>query len=319
MIKIGIVGAGIIGETHKEAILKNNECEITAVCDLSIEKAETLAEGTKARVYTDYMKMQENESLDAVILNLPHFLHKDVSIYFLERGVATLVEKPMAITVEECDAMIEMANKTKTQFAVGHVQRYFEPYEKVKEIIQTNEIGKLSQIIEIRDVDYVTAIRPKWFLDKKLAGGGIIMNYGAHTLDKLSYVTGLEFENVYASGNNVVSDDNIDVAAQMLVKMKGGVSAICSYCGTHIVGNYETYFYFEKGIVKIVGGAIMEISKNKEPFKVVETKSKTLVDILGEQLAEFIKLLKGEESRIATPQFSREIIRTLESAVNQIH
>lgn len=73
MIKIGIVGAGIIGIEHKKAIMKNSDCTIAAICDLDIEKAKSLSEGTDAAIYTDYKEMCKNESLDAVILNLPHF------------------------------------------------------------------------------------------------------------------------------------------------------------------------------------------------------------------------------------------------------
>ena len=124
MINIGIVGAGAIGEVHKETIRKNKNCELIAICDISVEKAETLAEGTKAKVYEDYKKMQEIEALDMVIINLPHFLHKEVSMFFLENNIPVLLEKPMALTTEECNEMIGVSKESNTPFAVGHVQRY---------------------------------------------------------------------------------------------------------------------------------------------------------------------------------------------------
>ena len=99
MFKIGLVGTGIIADFHKKAIEKNSEVIITAVCDIDIRKAENAAEGTNASVYTDYKEMAEKESLDCVILNLPHFLHRDVTVYFLNKGISVLVEKPMANTV----------------------------------------------------------------------------------------------------------------------------------------------------------------------------------------------------------------------------
>ena len=91
MFRIGVVGAGIIGASHKSALLADPDCEMTAVCDIALASAERLAEGTKARVYTDYREMAEREALDAVILNLPHFLHCDTSVFFLERGISVLV------------------------------------------------------------------------------------------------------------------------------------------------------------------------------------------------------------------------------------
>ena len=112
MFKIGLIGVGSVGSLHKKAIMDHPECELTAICNRTLAKAEKLAEDIDARAYSDYKDMQEKEDLDAVIVNLPHDLHKDVSIYFLERGINVLVEKPMANTVEECDAMIEAAKKS---------------------------------------------------------------------------------------------------------------------------------------------------------------------------------------------------------------
>ena len=89
-----------IRDRHKAALLGNSSCELAAVCDITAEQAGQLAEGTNARVYTDYREMQEAEQLDAVILNLPHYLHKEVSVFFLEHHIAVLVEKPMANTTE---------------------------------------------------------------------------------------------------------------------------------------------------------------------------------------------------------------------------
>ena len=87
MKRIGIVGTGIIGKSHKEAIDGNDQCCLVAVCDVVREKAEELAVGTDAKVYTDYKEMAAEVEMDAVILNLPHFLHKDVTIFFLERKI----------------------------------------------------------------------------------------------------------------------------------------------------------------------------------------------------------------------------------------
>lgn len=316
MFKIGIVGAGIIGKSHSDAIYDNPDCTLVAVCDTVEERARAIALQHNSKTYTDYKKMAEETELDAVILNLPHFLHKDISIYFLERKIAVLVEKPMAIDVEECNEMIESAERNNTPLAVGHVQRYFSCYEKVKEIIKTNKLGKLCQMIEIRNINYFTEERPSWFLSKKLSGGGIIMNYGAHTLDKFSYVTGLKIEKVSAGGNNFITENDVEATAQMLVTYEGGVTAMCSYCGTQTNGQHEIYFYFTNGAVKIEeGGHLMSVCEGVNEYELIELES---ADIFSDQLKEFVKLLKNEESNVATAQFSREIVRTLSEAISQI-
>lgn len=317
-MRFGIVGAGSIGNAHKRALLNHADCEITAICDLSLEKAEQLAEGTGARVYTDYRTMQENEQLDAVILNLPHFLHKDVSVYFLERNVPVMVEKPMAITTEECDAMIAAAHSTNTPFAVGHVQRYMSNLKKAKELIESKELGQLTQMVEVRNTDYFSPDRPRWFLDKKLAGGGILMNYGAHTLDKFLYATGLEVEHVAAAGNNFQTTDTIEGSAQLLLTFSGGVTAVCSYCGGCTPFVYDTWFYFTNGSIHIdyLNSSQLEVCRGTEEKELIVLPQDA---IFYEQLTEFIKLIRGEESYVATPEFSRKVIAVLEDALQQIN
>lgn len=315
MIKLGIVGAGAIGKAHKKAILNNADCTISAICDVVCENALKLAEGTDAKIYTDYKEMQENEKLDGVILNLPHFLHKEITVYFLEKGIPTLIEKPMANSVEECDAMIEASAKYNTPLGVGHVQRYFKCHKYLRDLIKSNKLGKLCSITETRNINYFPN-RPKWFLDKKLSGGGILMNYGAHTLDKLYYITGLAVSDVFANGNNFLTDDSVEAAAQALVRFEDGCSAVLNYCGCHVPGQYDTFFYFTDGVVKITGCREMEIAYGANPLEPVEIPGDD--DIMGEQLKEFVKMIEGKENDMATPEYSREVIQVLEKAFSKM-
>lgn len=314
MIRIGIVGAGAICALHKEAIVKNPDCELAAVCDLVLEKAEKEVEGTDARTYTDYKDMQEKEELDAVILNLPHFLHRDVAVYFLERKVAVLVEKPMAITTEECDDMIAASKKTGAALAVGHVQSYHACYKKLREMIDKEELGKLSHITETRNCDYFTG-RPAWFLDKKTAGGGIIYNYGAHTLDKIRFTTGMEVEQVMAVGNNFLNDKNVESSAQMYLKFDSGVGAACTYSAGLVPSQYETYFYFTEGAAWIEDGYYLHVSRKGAPYEKVELDYS--YTIFEEQIEEFLKLIRGEENHVITPEYGKAVIAVLEKAVAQ--
>lgn len=315
-MKIAIVGAGIIGASHKNAVIKNENCCLMAVCDVAIEKAKRLVEEMNIPVYADYKEMAENVELDAVILNLPHFLHKEVTCYFLEKRIAVLVEKPMANSVEECDEMIAAAQKSNTFLAVGHVQRYFEAYRVLRDIIANEKLGKLCLITECRNIYYFNEKRPRWFLDKTKAGGGITMNYGAHSIDKLLYVTDTTIEKVTANGNNMLNDADVEAASQILLKLSNGASASMSYSGCYAPYMKETIFYFTDGVAKVCGNRELWISEKGGAFERVElnyTKNE-----IEEQLSEFLKLLNGEKSEVVTPQYGREVIRVLEEAFKQM-
>ena len=316
MFKIGIVGAGAIGKSHKRAIMENDKCELTAVCDINKESALVVAEETNARVYEDYKDMAANEKLDAVIINLPHFLHKDVSVYFLERGFNVLVEKPMANTKEECEEMVAAAEKSGVHLVVGHVQKYHDCYRVLRDMIKEGKLGKLCSITETRNQDYFPN-RPAWFLDKKQSGGGIITNFGAHTLDKVMYTADLGIEEVYAVGNNFMSDHDVSASVQLLVKFTGGVSGAFTYCGTHIKALYETNFYFTDAIAQIRNGQELWISENKGEFVQIEGLN-TAGILISAQLKELVNLLEGKETEIVMPDYAIEIVDALEKAVNMM-
>lgn len=308
MYKIGIVGAGIISGQHKTAVLKHNECELCAICDIDILKAQELAEGTDANVYTDYKEMAEKEVLDAVILNLPHFLHRDVTVYFLEKKINVLVEKPMALNAKECEEMGEAEKASGAILAIGHLQRYFDCYRELKKIIDEEHLGKLCQITEVRNINYF-ANRPAWFLEKAKAGGGIVMNYCAHTLDKLFYLIGSDVEKIYANVDNKLNSADIEAQAQVLLKMKNGVSASLSYCGSRINYMYETLFYFTDGVAKVENGKYLSvIVKGKEERLDLNYEKVAIED----QFNEFVKLLNGEEADIVRTPYAKKIIEIIE-------
>ena len=148
MFRIGIVGAGRICEAHEKAIQKHPEAQLVAVADLDLEIAQLVAGPHGAAAYTDYHRMARETEMDAVILNLPHYLHCEATVFFLEAGIHVLVEKPMAICVQECDRMIEAARRTGKKLAVGHVQRYYSSLGQVKKFVEDCRFGKLCMITE---------------------------------------------------------------------------------------------------------------------------------------------------------------------------
>lgn len=309
MLKIAIVGAGIIAKNHKNAVVAHPDTELVAVCDVVEERAVELANGTDARTYTDYKVMAENEEFDAVILNLPHFLHKEVSVYFLDRKVSVLVEKPMAITVEECKAMDEAAKRNGVKLAVGHLQRYYDCYQEIKKIIEDGRYGELCSVTEVRNVDYFTG-RPQWFLSKKLAGGGIVMNYCAHTLDKFFYLCGTDVDKVCANVFNKMNDLDVESHAQVLLRMKNGVSASFSYSSSVNDYMYETYFYFTNGVARVKSGRYLELSQKGKPFERMELDYGR--DPMDDQFKEFVKLIKGEEANIVGYEIGEKVISVIE-------
>ncbi len=312
MIKLAIIGAGQFSYNHKKAIRKNSGCDLVAICDLLEDNARRLAEGTEAVIYTDYHEMLKKEKIDGAILNLPHFLHKSVSVDCLNAGVAVLVEKPMALDVSECDEMIAASKASGAPLTVGHLAGYLPSMVALKKIIDEGTLGTLCAVNEIRTANYFVN-RQKWFLDKKLSGGGIMMNLGAHYIDKILYLTEMMPESVYAVNSNMVSDDTVEATSQLLLKLPGNISASGTFSGAQGTGQIETTFYFTKGTAQIRLGTELWISKEGADFApVIVDEEVSLFDLAMEkQISEFLKLIQGEPNCATTPEHGRNVISVL--------
>ena len=311
MIKIAIVGTGAIVGPHISAIKELDCCTLVALCDLNEERVSKLAEENGVPYFLDYKEIPEKVDCDAVILNLPHGLHAPVSVFFLERGINVLVEKPMANTASECDEMIAASKKSGAKLAVAHVQRYFKANMKIKEIVDSGELGTLCMYDEQRSINYFLPSRPAWFTNKKMAGGGIVMNYGAHAFDKIFFVTGAHPTFVNSSYANFINDRDVEGHAQIFAKFDNGVSATITLSGYSDVV-YEAYYYFTKGALKLTSTSKLEMRREGEKVWTEVPDSNDGLAFVRE-IDEFCKYVRGEESNIPDGEYGKAIVKAIDA------
>ncbi len=314
MLKLAIVGTGIIVKNHINAIKAiGGDIQITAVCDINEEKAKEWSTELGVPYFTDYHDIPANVECDAVLLNLPHGLHCEVSIFFLDAGKHVLVEKPMANTVEECDRMIEAAKRNGKKLAVGHIQRFQQSNVFVKQIIESGELGKLCMYSEIRTIDYFLPDRPKWFTDKKMSGGGIVMNYGAHAFDKLYSTMGANIVSIDASCGNIKNGSSVEGHAQIFVKYDNGVSASITFNGyTTLI--YEAYYYFTNGALKVLNNRVQINRCDGQGFVDVTPAG----NAFEYQLREFYKYVNDEPSIIPDGEYGNKVIAAIEEVYSHL-
>ncbi len=313
MLKIAVVGTGIIGLDHLKAINMSDELELVAVCDLNEEKVKAIAEEYGVPYFLDYKEIPEKTDAEAVILNLPHGLHCESTVFFLEAGLHVLLEKPMANTVAECDTMIAAEKRSGKKLAIGHIQRFLKANRLAKEYISSGRIGKLCMINDMRSINYFKPERPRWFFSKRLAGGGIVMNYGAHSLDKFAYVTGERVEEITAVCGNIKNGEDIEGHAQLFLKMSGNITAAVTFSGYAPVG-FETTYVGTEGAVKVSGVGQISIH--------VDGKWEEIPDVYNGlpilfELEEFEKFIRGEENEMPDSEYGRRIIANIEEIYNK--
>ncbi len=139
--------------------------------------------------YTNFDDIVSNKSVDIVYVVLPNSMHADFSIRAARAGKHVICEKPMAMNVEECDAIIDACDKAGVKLSVGY-RLHSEPFTKeIKRIVATEEFGKVNYIGA--EAAYRSTTNPRqWRLDRKLSGGGALMNMGVYAIQSAIYGTG---------------------------------------------------------------------------------------------------------------------------------
>ena len=313
MNKIAIVGTGIIGLSHIEALKQIEGYELACLCDINEAAVKPLAEENNVPYVLDYKEIPAKFDIDAVILNLPHSLHCESTVFFLDNGINVLIEKPMANTTEECEIMIEAAKRSGKKLAVAHIQRYFNAIAKMKEIFDSGVLGKFCMYTGCRSINYFNDSRPRWFLNKKLSGGGIFMNFGAHQLDKIQYITGQRVTEVFSNYGNYKNDFDVEGHAQLFGKLTDGASFSLTFSG-YTPCEYNDIFYFTGGCMKAVGSAYIDVNYGTgwQRIEGITTDKKEMV----RELIEFKKFLLGEEANIPDAEFGRDVIAAIEKTYN---
>ena len=316
MLKIAIVGTGIISGCHIDAIKQIPECELVALCDINEEKVKALAAENNVPYFLNYKDIPGAVDCDAVILNLPHGLHCEASVFFLDSGIHVLVEKPMANTTEECDKMIEAEKRSGKKLGIAHVQRFSLANQKIKEYIETGKLGKLCMYTEQRTINYFLDKRPRWFLDKKMAGGGIVMNYGAHAFDRIFSTTGAKLVSLDANCANPKNDFSVEGHAQIFAKFDNGMTAAITFSG-YATSVWESMYFFTEGALRVKGGHGLEMNLDDGNgwVEVPDTKDGL---VFVRELTEFCKYVKGEPSIIPTGEYSRQVIDAIEKVYEHI-
>jgi predicted dehydrogenase len=187
-LRIAIVGCGAVVEQFYIPALKKAGVNVTACIDLDVDRATQFAKKFNAKAENDFKNVIDE--FDAAIISLPHYLHASMSIDLLNKGKHVLVEKPMALNFIECDSMISAAETNQKVLAVGNFRRNYKSGIWLKKLLQSGELGTISSFSFIDGCIYSWPVTTDSFWKKEKAGGGVLFDTGAHTLDQFVYWLG---------------------------------------------------------------------------------------------------------------------------------
>ncbi|RLJ08827.1 MAG: gfo/Idh/MocA family oxidoreductase [Candidatus Aenigmatarchaeota archaeon] len=210
MVKVAVIGTGNMGRHHARVYSELGESELVAVTDINKRKGKQIAKKFKCKFYSDYKTMLKNESVDAVSVAVPTFLHKEVSLGCIEEGKHVLVEKPIAKTLEDAKTIINYAKKKKIKLAVGHTERFNPAVQKLKELIQKNRLGKIITI----------SAKRVGLLPPQIRDANVIIDIAVHDIDVFNYLLEKKPTKIYATAGKALIAKREDYA-DILMKYDG--------------------------------------------------------------------------------------------------
>ena len=208
-VNYGVIGLGFFGEKHCEALATLPQVNMYALCTRTESRLAELGEKFGAdKTFTDYNEMLADPDLDAVSVVTMYDQHKEPAIAALEAGKHLLLEKPMASTLEDCQAIVQAAQTAAGFFMVGHICRFNPRYAAAKEAIAEGRIGEIVSMYARRNI-------PAWVGAGVLPKIGPIIGDGVHDTDLLLWYSGAEIVSAYAQTVDVRGLGNPDIGWTM--------------------------------------------------------------------------------------------------------
>ncbi len=270
MLKIGIIGAGSISDSHIKAYQAHPECEIKALAGnvnmaLAEKKAKTYG---IPDLYNDYHELLKDCEIDAVSIATPTFTHKQIVIDALNAGKHVLCEKPPAINADEIREIKAVAEKSDKCLMFGFICRFRNQIQYLKDYIEKGKMGKILCGEAVR-LSRCSSLKG-WFVNKSKAGGGPLLDSNIHEIDCILYLMG------YPKPKTVLgftSDMNKDFPDKIQGRTAGWTSADTNVYERDVENFANAFVTFENGTCLSI--------KTSTVLNTVETG--THMDISGEK------------------------------------
>lgn len=199
---VGLIGCGVMGMSLAEACNKLDSARITAVCDVQESNAEKAAAALGVNGFTNYMDMLAEDHVDAVLIAVPGFLHREPAVASAEAGKHVFCEKPMAVSLPDCDAIIAACEANSRTLMIGQVCRFHGVHSRVKQLVDEGFIGDPTCMVVRRLGGGWSGIWAQQWRMERAKSGGTLLEVNAHEIDFMRWVCG-PVKTVTASGANI--------------------------------------------------------------------------------------------------------------------
>ena len=302
-LRIAIIGCGGIARAHLEA-MKDLPARPVVMVDIDEGRARQYAQAYGADRHATRIEDALADDVDAAIICLPHHLHRQAAVAAAERGKHVLTEKPMALSLQEADAMIEAARRNHVCLMVGQVLRFRGANVKARQLIREGRIGEPRNAIR-RRLSRSREFPSPWARDPAQAGGWVLYGYGSHEVDMLLWLFDTHARRVYAQArrNNPYWNDDDEVSLQM--ELANGMIATLNHSLNSASEVWDTCITGTQGSMYVANERIV---LNGEEMRV------PMGPAMERQLREFIAAIAERREPEASGADVRRTMQALEAA-----
>jgi predicted dehydrogenase len=321
MVRIAILGCGAVtARGHLPALARIQDAQVKVLADINEDRAKQLATSFGVSyALTDYHNAMDE--FDVAIIALPHYLHAPVGLELLRAGKHLLMEKPMALTTAECDALLKAAKLGNAILSIGMVRRYLHSYRFVREVLQGGLIGQINSFDIQEGCVYNWPVASDFFFRRDKAGGGVLMDTGAHVLDSMLWWLGDCTTESYEDD----AHGGVEADCRAIVKTESGASGLISLSRLRDLRN-TAIIHGKKASLEIsmLNNEIKLTTADKrdELLGTARTagtneRGQNTLDLFVRQLEEWFKAIRGEPSECVTGDEGRRSIELIESCYAQ--
>jgi predicted dehydrogenase len=230
-VRWGLIGCGDIARRRVAPALRDlPNCELVAVSRARADLAESFAaEFGARRWHADWRRLVADEEVEAVYVATPVHLHAEQVVAAARAGKHVLCEKPLAMSVAECDRMIEACDASGVRLGVAYYRHFYPAVGRIKAVLGSGEIGRpvFAQVNAFERFDPDRSHPRRWLVEKGLAGGGPMFDFGCHRIEVLINLLG-RVERVRSLVGNVLFEREVEDTASALLRFEGGAQAVLS-------------------------------------------------------------------------------------------
>lgn len=237
-LQVGLIGCGVMGRKLAQSLEEVEGAKLVRVCDVSEDAATELGRHLSVSHTTDIEAVLSEQDIEAVIIAPPPFQHRPMCVAAAQAGKHIFVEKPLAPTVEDCDAIIDAASKASIKLMVGFVCRYHAIHRQVKNMVDDGQIGRPLYVFVYRISAKLGRAHQTAWRTKRHLSGGWLMEINAHEIDFIRQIGG-EVKSVFAAGDTYVHHeaDFPDLTA-ITLKFKSGAVGLLHSSAVSAIGGY---------------------------------------------------------------------------------